>query len=299
MGYTVGLRSYWDGVATAYAATGYYAKVVADSVVAQPGLEARITTVEARYPLYVHQELLTHRSLSRNASSNRARTTKAIIREVWSDPVVPVYWGRRAKGMQASSELDGWRRWLCVQLWLKARYVAIVLALLLMWLGLHKQSVNRLLSPWQWITVVITATEWDNFFALRCHPAAQPEMQTIATLIQLARKHSTPVQRDWHLPYIQPDEMGYRLALLIQLSVARSARVSYLTQGQFCDPAADLRLYNRLVNETPRHASPLEHVANAYVPGSWSYNLDGWMSWRYITDHGYADLDDYQDLKAA
>jgi hypothetical protein len=34
--------------------------------------------------------------------------------------------------------------------------------------GLTKQLCNRLLEPFMWHTAIISATDWDNFFALRC-----------------------------------------------------------------------------------------------------------------------------------
>ena len=45
------------------------AKVVADSV-SPDGI--RLTTLQLRYPKFVHGEFMTHRVFSRNASSSRA-----------------------------------------------------------------------------------------------------------------------------------------------------------------------------------------------------------------------------------
>ena len=39
--------------------------------------------------------------------------------------------------------------------------------------GLTKQIVNRLLEPFMWHTVIVTATDYENFFALRAHEAAE------------------------------------------------------------------------------------------------------------------------------
>ena len=46
--------------------------------------------------------------------------------------------------------------------------------------GYHKQTVNRLAEPFMMVKGVITATEWDNFFYLRRHKDAQPELQELA-----------------------------------------------------------------------------------------------------------------------
>ncbi len=35
-------------------------------------------------------------------------------------------------------------------------------------LGVHKQNANRLLAPFAYTTCIISGTEWDNFFELRC-----------------------------------------------------------------------------------------------------------------------------------
>lgn len=50
---------------------------------------------------------------------------------------------------------------------------------------------------------------------------------------------------------------------LIQLSVARCARVSYLThEGKRPPIEDDLALYDRLLGSIPLHASPAEHQAS-------------------------------------
>jgi hypothetical protein len=72
--------------------------------------------------------------------------------------------------------------------------------------GYHKQIVNRMLEPFSHIKVVCTATEYDNFFYLRCHPDAQPEIQKLAELMYDAREASTPVKLNpgsWHVPYFE------------------------------------------------------------------------------------------------
>lgn len=252
----------------------------------------RLLTIEATYPLWIHQELLTHRVFSRNASSNRALPILKVVGQVIKNPSYPVWWGRNQRGMSAEAELSGWRLWLCRQLWFAARYLAVAIVLVLYYLGLHKQLANRLLSPWQWITTVYTATEWDNFFRLRCHPDAQPEAQRIAWLMRAAMQQSVPTERRWHLPYITADERTqHTLFDLIKVSVARCARVSYLTQASVRPIQKDIGLYEQLCDQDPEHASPQEHVARGSEwPDETSYNLRGFESWRYITDNNYLDI---------
>ena len=258
----------------------------------------RLASIEATYPLFIHAEMLTHRRFSRNASSNRALPIKKVIGQVIKHPAYPIWWGRNQKGMTAETELRGWRLWVAKQIWFKARYLAVIVALLLHYLGLHKQLVNRLLAPWQWITAIYTATEWDNFWRLRRHPDAQPEMQHIAKLMYREMWVSCPVERRWHLPYITTDERdSWPLFRAIRVSVARCARVSYLGQGIGRPYAKDLALYDDLCEQEPEHASPKEHVARGTeYPDDYGYNLDGWHSWRYLSDNEDANLITAEEL---
>ena len=52
--------------------------------------------------------------------------------------------------------------------WLEYRDSAVENAKKLNSMGVTKQLCNRLLEPFMWHTVILTATEFDNFFELRC-----------------------------------------------------------------------------------------------------------------------------------
>jgi hypothetical protein len=185
----------------------YSAKVVADSI-GPSGV--RLLSVLCVYPLMVHAEHLRHRSFGFSVASNRAIPTKLILRQVIDDPVVPVWFGKNQGGMSAREELTGWRRTVARRLWILARWPAVIFAWLLLRVGLHKQIANRILSPWQWVTVLVTGTEWENFFALRCHPDAQPEMRKAAEMIREAIDRSNPHPMnvgDWHLPFVSGSEL--------------------------------------------------------------------------------------------
>jgi len=56
--------------------------------------------------------------------------------------------------------LDDW--------WLFARDKAVEAACIMYVFRTTKQLCNRLLEPFMWHTVIISGTEWENFFALRC-----------------------------------------------------------------------------------------------------------------------------------
>jgi hypothetical protein len=266
----------------------YAARVVCDSI--SPA-GARMLTVEATYWRAIHPQMMAHRDFSRGASSNRAMPTLSVLARTLEDPALPIFWGKKARTMQATEELPPEIRVQVEVLWLEALADMAGYVEKLDALGLHKQLANRLLEPWQDITVLYSGTEWRNFFDLRCHPDAQPEERHIATLMRDAIAASTPVEHEWHLPYVTDAELDTRtLAELVRFSVARSARVSYLNHDGVPDPDGDLALYERLATSTPRHAAPFEHVALADIsPGSRAYNLRGWMSWRWLTDQGVGE----------
>jgi thymidylate synthase ThyX len=243
--------------------------------------------MEVRYPRFIHSEMMTHRVFSRNAASSRAIPIKKMIAAVRDEPAMPIYWGRNQSGMSAREEIDETARAAAQAVWREALDHALASAerLTANDIDLHKQLVNRLLEPFAWITVIITATEWSNFFTQRCHPDAQPEIHEIAQLMLGAYRASTPQTvpaGGWHLPLIQEDERGLDPELLCKLSVARSARVSYLTHDGKRDLEKDLELYERLLGGGANgHWSPFEHVATPLnESGAFSGNLRGWEQFR-------------------
>lgn len=294
------------------------AKIIADSISEH---SPRLTTYELRYNRFIHPEFMTHRMFSRNASSSRAIPVEKQIEDILRDTAMPEKWGKNQPGMQAREENDALvdihefsaqhREMIfgvtAKEAWYDARDRAIESARAFHKAGYHKQIVNRLLEPFSHITVVCTATDYDNFFALRRHPDAQPEIKILADAMWEAREASTPrvlEYGEWHLPYITEEERSYLnsaenlkydpepmgIDTLIRCSVARCARVSYLTHdGKKPSQEADLALYDRLVGSHPMHASPAEHQATPdelfmmdlgmrrpHLHG----NLNGWIQYR-------------------
>jgi hypothetical protein len=205
---------------------------------------------------------------------------------VLHDPFIPWYWGANQSGMQAHAEISPLKRKLAVFFWLRARDVAVVFAWIIHKLGVHKQLVNRLLEPFMWHTVLFTATELDNFIALRNSSEAQPEIKAAAAAIVEAINDSTPTllkEGEWHLPLIgyvperdkfDSDEAWEQRKLnaqeeiewaaehpdlALKVSAGRCARVSYLTHDGVRDYNKDIELYETLVNNG--HMSPAEHPA--------------------------------------
>ena len=253
-------------------------KVIAKSIC----IDTPITTFQLKYPRFIHGELMTHRVFSRNASSSRAIPVRKLLAQVWNDPVVPIHWGANQAGMQAKGQLVGWRLAVAKFLWLGASKAACVFVWGLSKAGLHKQVANRILEPWQWMHTILTATDWDNFYELRCHPDAQPEIFQLATMMYAADVANRARQLspgEWHLPYIKPDEFGLDTEVLKKMSAARCARVSYLTHdGKEPNQEQDLALFDRLASGRPVHASPLEHQA---TPADGRYaNFTNWKQFR-------------------
>lgn len=270
------------------------AKVIEDSV-ARGG--KRITTLQLVYPRFIHAEFMTHRVFSRNASSSRAIPVAKMLEQVRTNPAMPIHWGKNQPGMQAREELAGRERELAIAHWRNAAQCAADVAEEMSKRGAHKQVVNRILEPYQFIHVVVTSTEWDNFLELRNHEDAQPEIWALAAKMQEQLCLSQPATRSrerhatssWHLPYVSQDErsaLPYSPDLLAQLSAARCARVSYLTHdGKEPNQASDKQLFLRLVGSRPLHASPTEHQAYPLpLPTQQSKNFRGWRQHRELIE---------------
>lgn len=297
------------------------AKIIADSVTHNA---PRLITMQLRYPRFIHAEVMTHRVFSRNASSSRAIPVKRLIEDVIRDTAMPIHWGKNQKGMQANEEHDalvgrpdGSFNLYREDAWRAARDKAVEWARGFDEAGYHKQIVNRLLEPFSHINVLVTATDYANFFWLRRHPDAQPEIKALADAMWEALQGSQPAHLqpgEWHMPYVEYSDRwdveyidkGHGdfdiidhmrpVEDLLKVSVARCARVSYKTHdGKTPDFDADLALFERLVGSAPLHASPAEHQAtpdevvwNEYEmskprrPGLSGNLAPGWVQYRKL-----------------
>jgi|SRR5581483_6331719 len=277
----------------------YSVKILADSI-APNG--QRLTTWELTYPRFVHSELMTHRLFSRNSASSRAIPTAKLINRVMTDPALPVWWGKNQTGMQALEELDPDAKEKAIEVWLKARDTMVGVAEELNKIGLHKQIANRVIEPWMFITVIVSATCYENFFHLRCHPDAQPEIGKIAKMMfetYISHVPTPLASGEWHVPLIDnedivrcfvkangisPDGMSTKeewanaTYLIRKVSVGRCARVSYLTHDGIRDINQDIELHDKLKNSG--HWSPFEHVAMALDQPDRIGNFIGWLQYR-------------------
>jgi thymidylate synthase ThyX len=246
----------------------FKAKIIEDSEGPSGFPGSRLTTMEITYPRFIHSEFMTHRVFSRNSASSRAIPVKKMLEKVREEPVIPIEFGTMKSGMQAGPPLEGEALEEAIQSWLDARDVAVSSAEALLEQGIHKQIVNRVLEPFSWITVIVTGSYWKNFFALRCHPDAQPEIHHLADMMKAVYEASVPKQLshgDWHLPYVNDEERAtLPIENLLKLATARCARVSYLTHDGVRDLDKDYELFDRLVQGSGSgHWSPLEHPAQA------------------------------------
>jgi thymidylate synthase ThyX len=257
---------------------GFAARVLADSV-SPAGM--RLTTLEVRFPRFILSEFNTHRVFSRSSASARAVPTKKMIERVLENPAMPVEWGVNKAGMSASEILTEEQAELAKVEWLRARDGAVQHVRALQEFNVHKQVINRILEPYMWHTVIVTATEWENFFSLRLAENAQPEFQVAARLMFDAKAASDPspvVLDEWHLPLVQADERRLPIEVLKKVSAARCARVSYLTHDGKRDIEKDIELCERLLSD--RHMSPFEHVATPAADTGFHANFRGWVQMR-------------------
>lgn len=267
------------------------AKVILDSISPHG---CRITTMELVYPRFIHAELMTHRTFSRNVASNRAIPTARLAELVMDDPVMPLVAGANRPGMQPGVELGRWRRAAVRGSWFVFAAMSTLQSRWLAYLGLHKQWANRWMEPAQYITTLVTATTWDNFLFQRLHIDAQIEMRVLAEQVRDCLEDSVPRKVPpgyWHLPFITPEDMieadrrgdiDHRDLRLV--SAARCARVSYLNHRGVRDLDDDIRLAGKLLQRgypgAPRHLSPFEHVALCRDDSEPRANFHGWSQLR-------------------
>lgn len=257
------------------------AKVIKDSI----SQGSRVTTLQLKMPRFILSQFNKHRAFESSAASSRAIPVAKMIEQVEQNPVIPVYWGANQAGMVADSELSDMDKDKAEWIWLAGRDAAVEVAKEFQAMGLHKQLANRVLEPYMWSDVVVTATDWDNFFNLRLAHDSQPEMQELARKMKKVMDDSEPVERVYHLPYItEVEAVEYVYVDASMLSAARCARVSYLNHDQ-SEPNVDkdFELAHKL--KEAKHMTPFGHQLTAAEPTKRFANFQGWYSRRYEFEH--------------
>lgn len=262
------------------------AQIIADSINEHGN---RITSFLVVFPRIVLAEFNTHRMLSRNSASSRAIPFETMLDRLEREPFIPIAFQKDHSGMQGTEYFEGAELHKRVQLWLQAKDDAIIMAKEMAKAGVTKQLCNRLLEPFMYHTVIVTGTEWENFFALRAHEAAEIHIQDLAHKMLREYNNSTPKKLkagEWHIPFgdkideirveelfgdgFMPDQ-EYIDKAKIKIATARCARVSYLNYEGNDDYNADIKLHDRL--SEMGHWSPFEHCARAMSQDEVENNL--------------------------
>lgn len=266
------------------------AQIIADSV-GPHGV--RLTTVQLTYPRFLHAEIMTYRVFARNAGSSRAIPSAKLIDEALTSPVLPLHVGLNQKGMGARQQITNPSERAAIKALIRfsAKTAAKMAKELSDNFKVTKQVVNRYLEPYTHIPVIVSATDFDNFFAQRCHPDAEPHIRALAWRFADLYYNSKPHPVDygeWHLPYITDKDSGDTEDLK-KMSAARCARVSYnLHDGLKPTKEKDLETYSKLIKGVasgdplePGHFSPLEHQATPLAnPEETSGPFRGWQQFR-------------------
>lgn len=251
-----------------------------------PVTRRAVYTLHLRYPRIIHSEVMTHRVFNRNARSSRAVPVKTMLNEIRSNPFVPWHWTKNQSGMQG---VVGWDAKVLLKgaaaqfvdadtpvareaAWLHGRDMMADLAESFKDAEYHKQVANRLVEPFMWMDLLVTATDWKNFLHLRDHADAEPHIRDLAVLVGKALSEAR-VQLleigDWHLPYIDWADWeeaksrfgstNEQLDFLKKISAARCARISYTPFDGDPSYERELERFDQLVGNDAVHASPLEH----------------------------------------
>lgn len=262
----------------------YHAEILADSLSPEG---VRLTTFELTLPRIVLAEFNTHRMLSRNSASSRAIPVSASIKSVEEDPFIPEVFGSHQKGMVEGDPLDGPDQKLANHYWNGALDAACDYAVGMEQLNVYKGLANRLLEPFKWHTIIATATDWSNYFALRTAANAQAEIRIISEMMQELYESQAPWELQygqWHLPLVSDKEVycvipGGEDEMLNwndeenweywrKVSIGRCARVSFNRQHDASDPDGDVKRHDMLLEN--RHLSPFEHAARPFSSDEWA-----------------------------
>lgn len=253
--------------------------ILADSI-SEEGY--RLTTFQLKFWRAILPEITRHRICSFSVKSSRATPVQKYIDEIRSKPWGPEFWGLNQKGMTPEQEADSKVIDVCKYVWCTSADSACMMAESLQRMNIHKQVINRLLEPYMYTEMVISATDWANFWKLRIAPDAQAEIYTLAKEMKKQYDESSPVllhNGEFHMPYVSVAEKEtYDIETCVKISAARCARVSYTCFDGSTSVEKDLDLFNRLVSSG--HFSPLEHVATPVNKDK--YRVSNFVGWNQL-----------------
>ena len=249
----------------------------------------RMTTMVWEYPRMIHAEVLRHRTLNHSVSSSRAIPIDKVVDQVINNPAKPLMWGKIKKGMVADGSITAEEQLQADDVWASGAQKAVETAKDLQVLGIHKQTANRVLEPWQNIREVVTGTDFENFFKLRISEFAQPEFHELALLVYKARQASVPRplgEDDWHMPYVDWIPRKHKWAIVndqgltelldfedaVNVSMSCCAQASYRTLNNSVSTAK--RITSNLLFSDPCHASPAEHIGRPFSEKEYQVRKD-------------------------
>lgn len=271
------------------------AKIITDS---RTKLGCRLTTFVLTFPRIILSEFNTHRMFTRNSASSRAIPFNKMLDMVKTNPFIPIQWMKDHTGMQGTEYFTGVDCDILEKEWIIARDSAVRQTIELNKCGVTKQIVNRLLEPFMWHKVLLTATDFENFFSLRADEHAEIHMQDLANKMLIEYNNSEPNllrQGEWHIPFgdLINDEKLFNslnktdyfneyysspILTKIKIATSRCARISYNNFEGKDDYLADLKLHDKLLESG--HFSPFEHCAYAMDDENYYGNFKGFMQYR-------------------
>lgn len=259
-------------------------KIIKDTLNAYS--DDRIVTFELVLPKYLVAEVNKHTVLHNSCQSSRAVPVAKMIQSVEENPFIPYYWQKPHKGMQGYEYYTNENK--ISQLreeWLNARDNAVITAKKLQ-NEVSKQTINRLLEPFMYVKMVLTGTEFGNFFNQRCpiflnnkgnkvksrtglgfgvdftstKGQADIHLQILAEMMHNEMYYnSNPVESFEHIPYDIGKE--YPLEARLHYSASQCARISFttITDDKQFSLERNLQLAQGLIVEG--HAEPFSHQA--------------------------------------
>ena len=294
--------------------------VTTELVSKSPKTDDILITFVIDMPKFLVAEFNTHRMISRNSASTRAIPLKTQLARLNDALFIPPNLYENCKGMAGKELMPPKDYDTCIRQ-IKGTYMYYIRPLVerLAELNVHKQHAGRYLEPWMWTRVIATANIewWEDFVRQRNSTGAQPEIQRIASEVNVklseVRLNESKYYSQWHLPLLTLDERetvsrlpGWfhvkevdwstegpsGLPFWCAVSAARCARISYLNERGERDYSEDLDLFSRLLKDS--HHSPFEHVARVIDPkrdrgiyfregmGLMDGNFMGWRQYRSL-----------------
>jgi thymidylate synthase ThyX len=253
-------------------------EIIADSI---NEYDKRLTTFVIDFPKVIQAELNTHRMLSKSSGSSRAIKTDRFIKDIELNPFIPI-WNTNKAGMQGNKLEDEILLKELNMFWIESMNDNInKVRTLSEKYNVHKQISNRYLDLFKKVKVVVSGTEWENFFSLRNHKDAQPDFKIIAEEMEMLFRKNNPnflKHNQWHLPFSDKisnkmvkegvvilEQEGFegdkKLETKLRICTARVARTSYENFDGKLEVSKDFDLFNKLITTKPVHASPSEALA--------------------------------------